>query len=356
LAGALYSVGDSLAGLKGKNKEFEESQIKLNAALERARAAGHDLGNKVLPILQKEIGGAGDHAKKSTPQIEKLERSYRDLFGVVKAGLNLKEYLGGLKDVPGYFNAILPPSRNMVDVLKKAVSAFHDVEYAGKKSIREVAKEWQEKNAWIFESFRMVTDQMQGIFSQAQRNKEIALDNEYKKRLAIINATIKDEGERQKAIEALEAEYQIKRTSAQRAAAKSAKAVALMGAIVNVAEGVAKALSAAPPPWNIALAAITAALGAIQIALIRAQPIPLAKGAIFTKPTKLFSQSGTSYEVGEGGEPEVLAPLSKIRGMAGGGTIHLTVPIYIGTEKIEERVIKIVNRSIGLKRIKAYAT
>jgi len=42
--------------------------------------------------------------------------------------------------------------------------------------------------------------------------------------------------------------------------------------------------------------------------------------------------------------------------MAGGGTIHLTVPIYIGTEKIEERVIKIVNRSIGLKRIKAYAT
>ena len=46
------------------------------------------------------------------------------------------------------------------------------------------------------------------------------------------------------------------------------QAAAIGNAIINTAEGITKALSAAPPPVNIALAAITAAAGAAQIAAI----------------------------------------------------------------------------------------
>jgi hypothetical protein len=47
------------------------------------------------------------------------------------------------------------------------------------------------------------------------------------------------------------------------------KAAAIGNAIVNIHEGITKALAAAPPPFNIALAAITAAAGAAQISAIR---------------------------------------------------------------------------------------
>jgi len=352
----LTGIAKNLRDLGGDTGDYEIELARLNIDLRN-----HDLTLKDLLIPQKkvkdQIDETGNAGKRAGQAIKtQLLPPFRDLKNVV-AGFNLLAFLGGLQDMPGYFNAVLPPARDMSKVLKEVLGEIKLVSVYSKKSFDAMVENWQASMDKIKGAWDILHTGLTNVFDQAQRNREIALDNEYKKRLAIINATITDEGERQKAIEALEAEYQIKRTSAQRAAAKSAKAVALMGAIVNVAEGVAKALSAAPPPWNIALAAITAALGAIQIALIRAQPIPLAKGAIFRKPTKLFSQSGASYEVGEGGEPEVLAPLSKLPGMGrSGAPIYLTVPIYIGTEKIEERVIKIVNRSIGLKRIKAYAT
>jgi MFS family permease len=59
-----------------------------------------------------------------------------------------------------------------------------------------------------------------------------------------------------------------------------------MGAIVNTAEAVTKALTVGPILGPI-LAGIIAALGAVQVALIAKQPIPLAEGATFDKPTLL---------------------------------------------------------------------
>jgi hypothetical protein len=168
------------------------------------------------------------------------------------------------------------------------------------------------------------------IFSQAQKNKEIEIENEYKKRLDLINATYTNEEERQKAITSLEAEFQIKRTSAKRAAAKQQKAIALMEAVVNTASAVTEALP------NIFLAALVGAMGAVQIALIARQPIPLARGAVFDKPTRFTTEEGRSYVAGEAGS-ELLVPDAKLRsiisdelkkrGSGGGGprTIILTL-------------------------------
>jgi hypothetical protein len=133
----------------------------------------------------------------------------------------------------------------------------------------------------------MAFSSMNAVISQAQTNREIEIENEYKKRLAYINATVTDEEAKQKAIMALEAEYEIKKSAARAAGAKAAKAVALMEAIVNTASGVARAFKDFPFPLSVIIAGIVGALGAAQVGLIAAQPIPLAEGASFEKPTLL---------------------------------------------------------------------
>lgn len=75
----------------------------------------------------------------------------------------------------------------------------------------------------------------------------------------------------------------------------------IIGAIMNTAEGVTKALSAAPPPLNFALAGLTGAAGAVQIGLIASQPTP--KFALGTP----FAQGGLSL-VGETGAELVSLP------------------------------------------------
>ncbi len=101
----------------------------------------------------------------------------------------------------------------------------------------------------------------------------------------------------------------------------------MMNAVVNTAEAVTEALTAGPFIGPI-LAGIVAAMGAIQIALIAAQPLPLAQGGILKKP--VYSQG---YLAGEAG-PEAVIPLTQlpqivrslnISGVAGGNTVSVNI-------------------------------
>jgi len=166
------------------------------------------------------------------------------------------------------------------------------------KAVQDIQKAFTDMAPYV----EAVFSGLNRVFAQSQQNREIAIENEYKKRLRLINATVKDEDAKQKAIQTLEAEFEIKRTEARAASAKQAKAVAIAEAIWNTARAVSEALP------NIVLAAVVAALGALSIAAIISQPIPLARGAVFRRPTLLTDDSGKSYEVGEGGEPEYLIP------------------------------------------------
>lgn len=190
------------------------------------------------------------------------------------------------------------------------------------KSIKRVEAELKDTPKWVVQMknaigslapyVEAVFAGMDAIFSQAQKNKEIAIENEYKKRLDVINNTVKDEGEKQKAIVALEAEFEIKRTEARRAGAKQQKAVAIAEAIWNTYRAVTEVLP------NFVLAAIVAAFGAVQIGMIAKQPIPLARGAVFNKRTRMTDEMGTTFEMGEAG-PEYLIPEKHLTPLLGGG-------------------------------------
>ena len=88
-----------------------------------------------------------------------------------------------------------------------------------------------------------------------------------------------------------------------------------MSAIINTAKGVTAALPIVP------LAIAVGAMGAIQIGLIASTPLPLAEGGIATGPTTAL----IGEYAGAGSNPEVVAPLDRLKGLLGESSQHITV-------------------------------
>lgn len=92
-----------------------------------------------------------------------------------------------------------------------------------------------------------------------------------------------------------ETRYRNKERQLKQEAFESQKEAALINVGIKTAEGIVNALASAPYPYNLVLAAITAAAGAAQIAVINSQPTPkFAKGG--KVEGKLHSQGGTLIE------------------------------------------------------------
>lgn len=106
-----------------------------------------------------------------------------------------------------------------------------------------------------------------------QDNQRIDAEKERVADLLEAGAITEDEAKkRNKRIDA--EERKLKREQAQRE-----KNLAIFNAVINTAQAITKALASAPPPFNVILAAISAALGAAQIAAISNRPLPkFAKG------------------------------------------------------------------------------
>lgn len=240
------------------------------------------------------------------------------------------------------------------------------------ETIAKMKTTWEEYFDSITGSFQEMIGMMGGITGQWYQNQMIQIDNLeqrqtesldfwYQQQKDRIEQTITDEEEKKEALEDLEEEYNArmdelqtsmeeKAKAAKREAAEHDKAVALMAAIVNVAQAVTKTYASVPFPFNIPLAAAIAALGAIQIAAIKAQPIPLAKGAIFERPTYLVGEAGSEALIG------VTPLVTEIR-----RTIHEevhrsyrspsrspVVNVYIGNERFKNFTVKTVEREADL--------
>ena len=301
-------------------EEFKKRIAELSAEL----AGGKTDAEKVDEIFKK-LGV--QEVPELTEKTRVLELALARLNERYKAGkIDLLEYERQQKKL----NDELEKNRTLVETklpaANKELAATvwaenQKVSFAQVKLSKSAAEQWaafgdraastMEK---VQEVWSTVNASMSAVFQQAQTNRMIGIENEYKTRLATINKTIKDEEERQAAITALEAEFQIKRTEAQAAGAKQAKAVALMEAIVNTAAGVARAFKDYMFPVSAAIAGIVGALGAVQIAMIAKQPIPLARGAVFKKPTVMTTSEGATYEVAEEGV-EYLVPEKHLKAL-----------------------------------------
>jgi hypothetical protein len=408
---------DNVFGATKAGREYTESQKALNAALDRAAAAGHDYrgrmddnrkaAEKAKPAinetgsatkgltddqikakeatkkLAEAIQGMIDRNNPLAASIRKVREDEEKANKAFKSGaIDAKQHKAAIDALADEYVRLVSPVKSADDALLKiamdakgnVIPGFQATAAEAKKAAAitkeswiDAAKKWVNANQdafnKTFEMARTITAGIDAIAQQSTNNKMLLLDKEYQAKLDNIKNSLMSEEEKNTAITALDAEYEMKRRAVQRKAAESAKTTAIANAIISTLEGVAKALGQGGI-FGIVLGAIVAAFGAIQIAKIKAQPIPLAQGAIFRRP--VFSPGG-DYQAGDAG-PEAVIPLKELprmlreisggRGGGGGGTaaqkVSLTVPIYIGTKKIQEEIFEIVvngSQTGGLRRM-----
>jgi hypothetical protein len=305
----INETGTAIHGLSAEQIKAAAEAKKMKDELEKSAKAILNKYNPLQAAMRKVIKEEQDLTKAFKAGAIG-ESTYR--VGMAAAETELRKFGSTV------VTAVLPAFRNMQAISAAATGRMvQDAPKTAKawaKAARDAASAQKISFQQILEAASTVVGQIEGILQQSATNRMAVLDQEYQARLLLIQNSTMNEEEKEKAITALDSEYSMKRRQMEVQNAQKAKLVAIANAIINVALGVTKALSALPPPFNLILAAITAAAGAVQIALIRSQPIGAAQGAIFKKPTFLTSpNTGQEYEVAEGGEAEIISSPSQLR-------------------------------------------
>jgi hypothetical protein len=128
------------------------------------------------------------------------------------------------------------------------------------------------------------------------------------------------------------------------------KNAAIAAAVINTAVGVTKALSSGIPPWNIALAALTAAAGAVQIATIRSSnpgggaSLSMPSASAPAVPNVAASGGGGAGAAGGGGAAAPAAAASAPPGWT--LTIKGLDPAAIFTGQTVDGIIDRINEAV----------
>ena len=215
-------------------------------------------------------------------------------------------------------------------------------------------RNFSEKVGEVWESIANVATQVlssiSGLFqAQAQKQeqelsneetaKNKALENDFLREEARINNAGVSQARRDEMLVKLKEKYDAKQIALdqkmdakkkqlQKKAAQRDKALQIFNAIINTASAVVAAL--ATPVVGPVLAKIVAGLGAMQIATIAATPIPLAKGGLAFGPTNAIVGDNPNAK----NDPELIAPLSKLKSMLGVQNINVNIDGAIKGEDI----------------------
>jgi len=136
-------------------------------------------------------------------------------------------------------------------------------------------------------------------------------------------------------------------TSKNKELAAIGKAAAITTATIDTYAAANKALASAPPPWNIALAALVTAAGFANVA--RISGVALAQGGVV-----LPRSGGTQATIGEAGRAEAVIPLGddraseKMREAGLGNTvnINLNVGTLVGSEDNVRTLAKMIDQEL----------
>ncbi len=222
--------------------------------------------------------------------------------------------------------------------IPETLEGVADIEPSGLSTFSEAFFDFSEDfKSSIQNTFSEISGLMGGVsnlFSQLHNKRMIELDNERAAELAKIESTIVGEDAKENAINKLNEKYDKKKAQLDKKQAIRSKKIAILEAIVNTASAVVESLP------NLPLAIAVGALGAAQIATIASTPIPaFADGGIVSGPTV-----GLMGEyAGANTNPEVIAPLNKLKDMIGGNTVQVQgmisgEDIYLSNDRYSRRV------------------
>ena len=261
---------------KDYNKQFEELQRSFLENLAKSGFAGTE--------LYKQIADQYVRVRKETiQQIESIDSQ----FGGV--GADMKKFLQGTADTA------MKGGKQEGLISEYMLSKLTEYEQKAQSAIQTLG----------------------GLFDSINSRQASVIENQYRSQIHAVNQLGLSEEQRIKRISKLEEEKEKKLAKLQERRAKREKAFAILSATIGTALAVISQMRV--PGVGIAQAIAANAMGIAQIATIAAAPIPkFADGGIVS--------GRTLAEVGEyagaSSNPEVIAPLDKLRSMIsdlGGG-------------------------------------
>ena len=173
-----------------------------------------------------------------------------------------------------------------------------------KRLEREVAEERKQQTWGVVSFISGSFNQLGSILSMFNSNRLDEIDQwEQRQREEVENSVLSEE-EKAAKLQIIEEESAKREREAKRRQAKQNKAIGIFNIIISTAQAIMKAWQELP--WHMAAvqSAVIGTLGTAQAAVVAAQPIPLAKGALVESGT-----GGVLAQVGEGKEDEVVFPL-----------------------------------------------
>ena len=217
------------------------------------------------------------------------------------------------------WNALLSNTEAGIDAMDRFQLAVKAVGSAANEALQLVSMTAERQAA--------IERQQLKEFKKSQDQRKTALEKR-------VNAGLMTEAQYNAEVEAMDAEYDAKQEELQLKQAKRQKQMQLIQAIINTALGITAALATAPPASYV-MAALNAAMGAAQIALIASTPITTGaeeggeqfvareqdgkrfkarlspdKRGFIGQPTLLVGENGPEYVIpNDGLENPTLAPL-----------------------------------------------
>lgn len=224
-----------------------------------------------------------------------------------------------------------------LDWAKTGYGKFADKVSAVWQSIEQVASQVLNSIGGLFQA---QSDKAMALLENEETKKNKALENEFLREEAIINNAGISQAKKDAMLialkekfdgkqETLDADMDAKKKQLQKKAAQREKKMQIASAIMGTAAAIVQALQAGPFLGPI-LATFIGGLGAAQVAAIASTPIPLATGALAFGPVNAIVGDNPNAQ----NDPEVIAPLSKLKNMLGVQNINVNIDGAIKGEDI----------------------
>lgn len=253
-------------------KTWTDAHIKITNKLIENKAketAALDANNKQQTV---------DNSEELSRQLEAEEnaaKKKKELQGDwAKIAYNLEEQTtaGKKQHILDQQNAFIAGGIDRVEVEKWAAGEIKKIDdEAAKNRVAKFQESFTQITSFVSDFTGQITD-LFGMYYDGQLTRE---DNDYEKKKANIEKNIKDEKEKTKALEALEAEHDKKESEIKKKQWKINQAVAVGQAIMDTTTAVMKTFATYGfTPWGIGAAAAMGILGAIKVGMIASQPMP----------------------------------------------------------------------------------
>ena len=209
---------------------------------------------------------------------------------------------------------------DMVGKIEESWSKISAVAGAALGGIGDLFSAEHEKKMTILSNEQTVEEE--GMLAEMEREiakVEMSKLTEEQKEAALLGIKDKYDG---KKID-LDKKFDGKKKELEMKQAKRDKAMKIASAIMGTAQAIVNALAQGGPYAGPILAGLMAGLGAAQVAAIASTPLPMAQGGIAYGPTNAL----VGEYPGAGSDPEVVAPLSKLKSLLGN---EMNVSLAVG--------------------------